>query len=588
MERLDRVQRSAQQFGAVPTVLVVVIAVAMLAAGFWFGSRRGLERSSTNSAPVAATGLWTCGMHPQVIKDQPGICPICHMDLTPLDASAAPGGVTIDPVVVQNMGLRVAPVEVRALQRTVRAFGTLMEPEPLHRDVTLRVGGTIVRLHTATDGMQVAEGDPLFDLYSPELTVAAEELIAAARARKESPSSTTVTALHDAARRRLELLHLSREQISELERLEGAPETVTFRSPVHAHVTDLRVSTGSAVEAGDTVLRLADNSTLWVETRVAERDLSGIRVGLPARVRVDAAPGRVLEAEVSFVHPHLDMDSRTALVRLSIPNADGTLRENMFASVEIALDLSGAGDALVVPREAVIDTGLRRVVFIARGAGRFEPVEVALGLAGDGGVVQVLSGLERSDMVVVSGQFLLDAESRIREAVRRHLDEGLPGHEPAAPKPDAPAARAPAGEAPQAQVDALFARYLEIATRLGGVAEDADRFDVAPLARAARELAAGARGPTQELATNLVSAADVLARTQGEERRRAFAPLSELAIALADRAPPGSSIAPSLYVVHCPMAPGSWLQARPGIENPFYATAMKTCGEVVRAIAAPR
>lgn len=590
MERLDRAQRAAE-VGAVPTVLVVVVAVAMLAAGFWFGSRHGPERSrATETASTAApAGLWTCGMHPQVIRDQPGICPICHMDLTPLDPSGSAGGITIDPVVVQNMGVRVAPVEVRALSRTVRAYGMLVEPEPLHRDVTLRVGGTIVRLDAATNGMQVAVGDPLFDLYSPELTVAIEELIAARRARAQSPSGTTVTALYEAARRRLELLDLGREQIDELEQLESAPATVTFRSPLQGHVTDRRVYSGSAVAVGDIVLRLADNSTLWVETRVFERDLPGIRVGLPGRVRVDAAPGRVIESEVSFVHPHLDMESRTALVRLSVPNEDRSLREGMFASVELVLDVFGAGDVLVVPREAVIDTGLRRVVFVTRGEGRYEPRDVALGLSGDGGYVQVLSGLERGDMVVVSGQFLLDAESRIREAVRRHLDEGLPGHEPVAARtPDTAAPRAEPGEAPQPQVDALFARYLEIATRLGGVAEDADRFDVAPLARAARELAAVSRGSTQEQANKLAEAADDLARTQGAERRRAFAPLSEIAIALASRAPPSSSIAPSLFVVHCPMAPGSWLQSHEGVENPYYATAMKTCGEVVRAIAAAR
>jgi hypothetical protein len=306
-------------------------------------------------------------------------------------------------------------------------------------------------------------------------------------------------------------------------------------------------------------------------------------------VRVDAAPGRVIEAEVSFVHPHLDMESRTALVRLSIPNADHSLRQGMFASVEIALDTSGAGDVPVVPREAVIDTGLRRVVFVARGNGRFEPVDVAVGSSGDGGVVQILSGLERGDTVVVSGQFLLDAESRIREAVRRHLDRGLPGHEPEPPSAtETVAERAPPGEAPKAQVDAVFALYLEIAERLGGVAEDADRFDVGPLARAARDLAARARGPTHDLAQRMAEAADALSRTQGEERRRGFAPLSEIAIALADRAPPSTAIAPSLFVVHCPMAPGSWLQTRAGVENPYYATAMNTCGEVVRTIAAAR
>ncbi|MCY2960852.1 MAG: efflux RND transporter periplasmic adaptor subunit [Planctomycetota bacterium] len=580
--------------GAVKFPVVLLIALATLALGWWLGSRPRGPAESAHSTPAAASAqkqLWTCGMHPQVIQDHPGLCPICHMDLTPLDPGAEGQGVKLDPVVVQNMGLRVAPVLAQVLERSVRAYGTATEPEPLHRDVTLRVGGTIVALHAATDGMPVREGDPLFDLFSPELSAAVEELIGARRATVSSPSSPMVRALRDAARRKLELLGLLPAQIDGLEELDRAPAAISYLAPVTGHVTERRVNVGSTVMPGELLLRIASNARMWIDARVFERDLVGIRTGLAGRVRFDAIPGRVFDATVAFVHPHLDMETRTALVRLELDNADGPLRQGMYATVEIALDMSAIGVAFVVPREAVIDTGLRRVVFVALGEGRFEARDVEVGSRADGGLVQIRSGVASGDMVVVSGQFLLDAESRIREAVRRHLDAGLPGHEP---RPDsAPGAkpvveRASEREAPQGKLDAVFSAYLAIAERLGTVDETALRFDVAPLARAAHELAAEARGETKSLATRLAESADGIAKLEGEARRKAFGPLSEAAIALADRAPPSAVVAPSLFVVHCPMAPGSWLQTHEEVENPYYATAMKACGEVVRAVPAAK
>jgi len=588
------VKSSDQRRGAVKIPVVVGIALAALAIGWWLGARSGPRAPDSGSAATATgaqASLWTCGMHPQVIQEAPGICPICHMDLTPLDSDSEARGVKLDPVVVQNMGLRIAPVEKRALARSVRAYGTATEPEPLHRDVTLRVGGTVVALHAATDGMPVREGDPLFDLFSPELSAAVEELIGARRAAAAGPPNDMVRALHDAARRKLELLGLARSSIDDLERMERAPEAIPFLAPASGHVTERRVYVGATIAPGDVILRIASNARMWLDARVFERDLPGIRVGIAGRARFDAVPGRVFDGTVAFVHPHLDPGTRTALVRLEIENADGPVREGMYASVDFELGTPASDDALVVPREAVIDTGLRRVAFVALGEGRFEPRDVELGVRGDGGLVQILAGLASGEMVVVSGQFLLDAESRIREAVRRHLDAGLPGHEPApeaAPGLTPVVERAAEREAPQPKLDSVFRAYLAIATRLGGVDEAALRFDVAPLARAAHELAADASGETKRLAARLAEAADAVAKLEGEPRRKAFGPLSEAAIALADRSPASADVAPSLFVVHCPMAPGSWLQSHEEVENPYYATAMKACGEVVRAVHAAK
>ncbi len=567
-----------------PVALVVVLVLAALAAGHWLGGWRataGAEGANPAAGAEAAGQLWTCGMHPQVIRDGPGICPICHMDLTPIDPAASAGGLAIDPVVVQNMGLRVTPVRKERLERTVRAFGSLTEREPDHRDVTLRVGGWIERLFAATDGQRVEEGEPLFELYSPALTVAIEELIAARAARDASPDSANVRAVYAAGRQKLQLLGLAAAQVDALEAAERAPATVTFLSPIDGHVTNRSVYAGAAVQPGERVLTLADNRRLWIDVQVFERDLALLEVGQAVRARVAARPGATFPGEVIFVHPHLDMRTRTAKVRLEVDNPERFLREGMYATVEI--DTAGVPDALVVPREAVIDTGLRRVAFVSLGAGRFDPRDVELGAFGDGGLVEVRAGLAAGDMVVVSGQFLLDAESRIRESIRRHLDAGLPGHEEQ-PGVTPAGERAAEREAPQERIDALFRAYVDVVTRLGEVSTTADDYDAGPMAAAARLLERDARLETRRLAGEIARSAEEIARRPGTERRQAFAPLSELFIALADRSPASAAVAPALFVVHCPMAPGSWLQTHEDVENPYYQKAMKACGEVVRSI----
>jgi len=378
--------------------------------------------SPREAAAADPVQLWTCGMHPQVLRDHPGPCPICGMDLVPVRTDEVAGGtaVAIDPVVVQNMGVRVATVASGPLRTTVRAVGILDEAEPNQHDVNLRVSGWIERLYAGVEGMHLEAGQPLFDLYSPELQVAIEELIGARQLR--SADSATGDTIYDAAARKLRLLGLPRDEIERLGRAEQAPATVVFRSPVSGHLVEKSVVNGSAVVAGDRVMRIVDHSTLWLDAQVFEQQLSFIRIGQKAVATVAAEPGQRFEGEVMFVHPHVDMATRAALVRIALPNEALTLRTGMYATVEIEAEL--AADSLLVPRSAVIDTGTRQIAFVAIDGGTFEPRTLQLGAAGDGGV-QVLSGLAAGDRVVTSGQFLLDAESRMQEAIDKHLRDKL-------------------------------------------------------------------------------------------------------------------------------------------------------------------
>jgi multidrug efflux pump subunit AcrA (membrane-fusion protein) len=369
--------------------------------------------------PTATRQLWTCGMHPQILRDEPGLCPICHMKLTPVatDVTApADGAVVIDPTMVQNMGVRFAEVRRADLGRAIRATGYLDQAEPNVRDVSLRVSGWIETLHADTVGIHVAAGAPLFELYSPELQVAVDELIASRRAG--SADAGVGATLVQAARRKLERYGLRAAEIDRLGALDRAPRTVTFMSPITGHVTEKLVVAGAAVKAGDRVMQIVDHSTLWLDLQVHPQDLPAVAIGNTVEATVEGASEPV-RGDVFFVHPHLDPDTRTATVRARIPNPGLRLRPGMYATARLRSTV--ARDALVVPREAVIDTGRRRFAFVALGTGRFAPRDVGLGESGEDGLVAVTSGLAEGERVVISGQFLLDAESRTQEAIQKYL-----------------------------------------------------------------------------------------------------------------------------------------------------------------------
>jgi RND family efflux transporter MFP subunit len=412
---------------------VAVIGVAV--AGLFLARRDPLVGNFVEGT-TAPDRLWTCGMHPQVIQDHPGRCPICGMELTPLDvgnrsaerrhAHAAGADVVVDPVVVQKMGVRLAPVVEGTLETPVRAVGVLAEAEPSRHDVNLRVSGWIERLPAHTEGMHLAVGDPLFELYSPELEAAVAELIAARRARDGLGSTVSGRATTErvlaAAERKLRLYGVAADEVARLMRLEHPPRTVTFRSPIRGHLVSKEVVEGAAVQAGARVMRIVDHSQLWLDARVFEQDLPLVRIGQRVRATLTALPGDVVKGEVIFIHPHIDETTRTAMVRIVVPNPTLMLRPGMYANTQI--DTAAESATLLVPREAVIDTGVRQITFVARGDGRFEPRRLTLGIEAEG-VVQVLAGLTAGEQVVTSGHFLLDAESRTREAIAKYLDAGL-------------------------------------------------------------------------------------------------------------------------------------------------------------------
>ena len=393
-------------------------------------------------------------MHPWIITTEPGNCPICGMKLEPIDASKLTGEVAIDPVVVQNLGIRTAEVVRGPVTRTLRTLGTVEVAEPLLRDVNLRVSGWIESLAVDFVGAKVEQGDPLFTLYSPELYAAQEEFILAA-ARDESDA-----AMLRSARDRLLNFGLTEPQVQHIAQGGEVERNVTILSPYAGVVLNKHANDGMRVDPGMRVFRIADLSTVWVQVTLYENQLPFVSVGLPATLSLSALPGRDYAGEVVFVDPTVNPQTRAVQVRLAFDNADGQLKPGMFADVSLHNTLDEP--AILAPREAVMNTGERSIAFVSLGQGRFEPRDVRTGVAVDGDRVEVLAGLEPGELVVTSGQFLLDSEASVRESLARMV-QGQPAG-PAKP----PMAAAPTvvtdGMTPEAQrqIDAVASAYLAV------------------------------------------------------------------------------------------------------------------------------
>jgi multidrug efflux pump subunit AcrA (membrane-fusion protein) len=282
--------------------------------------------------------------------------------------------------------------------------------------VSLKFGGWIEKLFVSATGDQVKKGEPLFEIYSPELLEAhRNHVIAMEAAEKAKARGEPVDAAGlELARKRLRLWDLTDEQIHELETSMKPATTVAILSKVEGVVIKRNTVAGAFVPAGAEVLDLADVSTVWVRADFYEYEVPEVKVGLDAEVTLAALPGETLRAKVVYVYPYVNDQTRTVSVRLELPNRDGRLKPGMYANVTVGVDL---GPQLVVDDDAVLDTGTREIVFVADGEGRFVPRDVVLGPRSEGQVV-IRSGLREGERVVSSGNFLVDSESRLKAALR--------------------------------------------------------------------------------------------------------------------------------------------------------------------------
>ena len=324
------------------------------------------------------------------------------MDYIPVYAGEDEGGVVkVSPGKVQRTGVRTELAERRVLSLPVRAPGSVEEDERRISVIAMRTDAFIEKVEPVTTGDHVRKGQPLLRLFAPEINAVAAQYL------------TSIG--YEGGRRRLENLAIPPEVIDEIERTHKVPPSITWSAPRDGVVVERNVSDGVKAKSGDVLFRIADHTRVWVLADVPERDLAGVAEGQKATVRVRAFPDRTFAGTVTRIYPHLMAETRTARLRIELPNPDGALRPSMYADVEIA-----TGDAkpvTAVPDDAVIDTGERQVVLLDRGEGRFEPRAVKVGLRGRG-YVEIREGVTPGDRVVTAANFLIDAESNLKAALQ--------------------------------------------------------------------------------------------------------------------------------------------------------------------------
>ncbi len=469
---LKKLSQSPFHVAAVSVVLTLALT---LGAVYLLGYHRPHEVTITDESTGERKTLWTCGMHPWIIQEEPGNCPICGMKLTPKrddgDAGDAqdssdrkiaywrapmnpmeiydtPGksamgmdlvpvyedevvggvAVSIDPVTQQNMGIRTAKVEKGPLIRKIRTYGHVTYDETRITQISPKISGWIEKIHADFTGKLVEKDEPLFEIYSPELMTAQEEYLATVQSAGRSSGSRR-RSLIQSARKRLQYFDVSESEIQRIERSGKINKTLTIRSPFRGVVIMKNAEQGSFVKAGKTTYRIADISRVWVEAHIYEYELPWVAVGQEAEMSFPYHPGKKFQGKVSFIYPYLQPKTRDVVVRLEFENTDLSIKPDMYT--DVVIKTTGKGEGLIIPSEAVIRSGERNVVFVKRENNKFAPRDVTLGLSLDDRSVQVLTGLGPGETIITSGQFLLDSESKLNEAVQKMMDVKKSKKEPA-------------------------------------------------------------------------------------------------------------------------------------------------------------
>lgn len=438
-------------------VAAIALAAAALGAGYWLGKGTATPASAEHAAAAQAAAkpgerkilfyrnpMGLPDTSPTPKKDPMG------MDYVPVyegeEPAASSSELKISTDKVQKLGVRTEPATLRTLDRQVRAAGRVEPDERRSFTISPKFEGYVERLHVNATGQVVGRGQPLFEVYSPELVSAQREYAIAVQgmqALKESGEETRrgMQQLAESSLARLKNWDISEEQIKALANSQQSQRTLSFRSPVSGIVTEKKAIQGMRFEPGEALYQITDLSFVWVIADVFEQDIGQLKPGTPATVSISAYPDKRFQGTVSYVYPTLNAETRTIPVRVELANPQTLLKPGMFAQVELAV--GGNTPVLTVPTGAVIDSGTRAVVLVQRAEGRFEPREVKLGARGSQ-YVQILSGVQANEDVVVAANFLIDAESNLKAAIGGF---GHAGHGASAPGAASAPQAAPAAAA---------------------------------------------------------------------------------------------------------------------------------------------
>jgi Cu(I)/Ag(I) efflux system membrane fusion protein len=326
------------------------------------------------------------------------------------------GAVKLSPGKIQRTGVKSEPAAPRIIRTQIRAPGTVQLDERRVSIVSFRFEGFVEKVENVTTGEHVHKGQALMRVYGPSLSSAAAEYLSALNAKADSGVSAQAL---KGARRRLENLGMPDKAIAEIERTREISLSIPWLAPQDGEILERAAVNGMRAAPGDMLFRIADHQLVWVLVDIAERDLEQIAIGQKVDVRPRAFANRVFSGEVALIYPHLNAQTRTARVRIELANPDGLLRPDMYVDAEI--DTGSPQPVLTVPESAILDTGSRQAVIVEKGQGRFEPRDVKLGHRG-GGYVEVREGVAEGEPVVVSANFLIDAESNLMAALKGFSD----------------------------------------------------------------------------------------------------------------------------------------------------------------------
>jgi Cu(I)/Ag(I) efflux system membrane fusion protein/cobalt-zinc-cadmium efflux system membrane fusion protein len=438
------------------------------------------NQSQENNTEMSAseTDFYTCGMHPNVIQEGPGNCPICGMKLMPLNGSSDQGSSTssqisesggekkilyyrapmdptyispkpgkspmgmdlipvyegeetfgstvkINPVTEQNIGVRTALVEQRDLFQSLRTIGRIDYDETRVSHVHTKFTGWIEKTHVNTTGQKVNKGDILLEIYSPKLVTAQEEYLDTylkldqAKKENRTAASSNLSSILASTRKRLEYFDISLDQIDALEQTGEVHKTLAIRSPFNGIVYKKHALDGMDVKPGMELYTIADLSEVWVYADLFEYEVPWVQAGQSAIMTLSYAPGKKFEGEVQYIYPYLEEKTRTVKVRLTFDNPDLVLKPGMYTNVKIKS--APVRNAIAVPAEAVMFSGERNLVFVALGEGRFAPRDVTIGVESGDDFYEIIDGINVGEKVVTSAQFLLDSESKLQESIAKML-----------------------------------------------------------------------------------------------------------------------------------------------------------------------
>jgi len=461
-------------------IIRIVTLILFLSIGLFIVGCSSNDNSQNTAQETMSEELYTCGMHPNVIQEGPGNCPICGMNLTPLNSptssnnsdnttatgdkeilyyrapmdptyiSPKPGKspmgmdlipvyageeafgstVKINPATVQNIGVRTATVLTKDLNQNIRTVGRVDYDETQVRFVQTKFSGWVEKSYVDKTGQKVRKGDTLLDIYSPQLVTAQEEYLETFLRLAQAENENREAAIENlkstltSTRKRLKNFDISNAQIERLENEQIVNKTLKIYSPYSGIVDKKHVLDGMEIKPGMKLYSISDVNTVWVYADIYEYEIPWIQEGRDATMTLSYIPGKKFKGLVDYIYPYLDSKTRTLKVRLTFPNTDNVLKPGMYANVNISS--AQINDAIAVPTEAVMFSGERNLVFISLGEGRFAPRDVEIGIESGDGFYEIKEGLQAGELVVTSSQFLLDSESKLQESIAKMLSSRAP------------------------------------------------------------------------------------------------------------------------------------------------------------------